>query len=111
VKSLSLNQYQQGGSTFINETTNLIITFLSAKAVIDGNLTLGGMIAVQYVIGQLNSPVQQFLGFFQSYQDAKISLERLNEIHQIDDEEANDKDWDQTLPEDKTLTLHDLTFR
>lgn len=73
VKNLALSQYQQGGSTFINEGTNLLITFLSAKAVIDGNLTLGAMMAVQYMIGQLNSPIQQFLNFIQGYQDAKIA--------------------------------------
>lgn len=111
VKSLALSQYQQGGSTFINESTNLLITFLSAKAVIEGNLTLGGMMAVQYIIGQLNSPVQQFLGFIQGFQDAKISLERLNEIHQMDDEEPIDKEYDVALPEDKSLDFSDLTFR
>lgn len=111
VKGLALSQYQQGGSTFINESTNLIITFLSAKAVIEGQLTLGGMLAVQYIIGQLNSPVQQFLGFIQGYQDAKISLERLNEIHQMDDEEPVDKDWSHDLPADKSLSLNNLTFR
>jgi ATP-binding cassette subfamily B protein len=111
VKGLALSQYQQGGSTLISESTNLAITFLSAKAVIGGNLTLGGMIAVQYIIGQLNSPVQQFLGFIQGFQDAKISLERLNEIHQMDDEEQADKEWNHTLPTDKSLTLNNLTFR
>ncbi|MDB5022666.1 MAG: peptidase transporter [Mucilaginibacter sp.] len=98
VKNLALSQYQQGGSTFINEGTNLLITFLSAKAVIDGNLTLGAMMAVQYIIGQLNSPIQQFLGFIQGYQDAKISLERLNEIHQMEDEEPLGKEWNCVLP-------------
>ncbi len=111
VKSLALSQYQQGGSTLINESTNLFITFVSAKAVIEGNLTLGGMIAVQYIIGQLNSPIQQFLGFIQGFQDAKISLERLNEIHQMDDEEETDKEYRQDLPVDKSLSLNKLTFR
>ncbi|MFB9841178.1 peptidase domain-containing ABC transporter [Mucilaginibacter ginsenosidivorans] len=111
VKNLALNQYQQGGSTFINEGTNLLITFLSAKAVIDGNLTLGAMMAVQYIIGQLNSPIQQFLGFIQGYQDAKISLERLNEIHQMDDEEPAGKEWNHTLPENRSISLNAVTFR
>lgn len=111
VKSLALSQYQQGGSTFINESTNLLITFLSAKAVIEGNLTLGGMMAVQYIIGQLNSPIQQFLGFIQGFQDAKISLERLNEIHQMDDEEPVNKEYNPVLPEDKSLQFNQLTFR
>ncbi|MDN5285035.1 MAG: Toxin translocation ATP-binding protein [Mucilaginibacter sp.] len=111
VKSLTLNQYQQGGTTFINETSNLLITFLSAKSVIDGDLTLGAMIAVQYMIGQLNNPVQQLLGFIQGFQDAKISLERLNEIHQMDDEEPADKEWDHNLPTQKSIRFNDLTFR
>lgn len=111
VKNLALSQYQQGGSTFINEGTNLLITFLSAKAVIDGNLTLGAMMAVQYIIGQLNSPIQQFLGFIQGYQDAKISLERLNEIHQMEDEEPTGKEWNHVLPENKSISINNLTFR
>ena len=111
VKNLALSQYQQGGSTFINEGTNLLITFLSAKAVIDGNLTLGAMMAVQYIIGQLNSPIQQFLGFIQGYQDAKISLERLNEIHQLEDEEPTGREWNHTLPENKSISMDNLTFR
>lgn len=111
VKNLALSQYQQGGSTFINESTNLLITFLSAKAVIEGQLTLGGMIAVQYIIGQLNGPIQQFLGFIQGFQDAKISLERLNEIHQMDDEEPVDKEYNHSLPSNRSLSLNNLTFR
>lgn len=111
VKNLALSQYQQGGSTFINEGSNLLITFLSAKAVIDGNLTLGAMMAVQYIIGQLNSPIQQFLGFIQGYQDAKISLERLNEIHQMEDEEPASRDWNHSLPQNKSITINNLTFR
>ncbi|MDB5153565.1 MAG: peptidase transporter [Mucilaginibacter sp.] len=111
VKNLALSQYQQGCSTFINEGTNLLITFLSAKTVIEGNLTLGAMMAVQYIIGQLNSPLQQFLGFIQGYQDAKISLERLNEIHQMDDEEPPHKELNHILPENKSLIINHLTFQ
>lgn len=111
VKNLALSQYQQGGSTFINEATNLLITFLSAQAVINGQLTLGGMIAVQYIIGQLNSPIQQFLGFVQGFQDAKISLERLNEIHEMSDEEPLDKEYNHTLPQNRSINITNLTFR
>ncbi|HEX3383551.1 MAG TPA: peptidase domain-containing ABC transporter, partial [Mucilaginibacter sp.] len=111
VKNLALSQYQQGGSTFINEGTNLLITFLSAKAVIEGNLTLGAMMAVQYMIGQLNSPIQQFLSFIQGYQDAKISLERLNEIHQMEDEEPASKEMNYELPLNKSISINSLTFR
>lgn len=87
MKALSLNQWQQAGAFFINEGKNIIITFLSAKAVIEGQMTLGSMLAVQYIIGQLNSPVEQMIGFVQSWQNAKISMDRLNEIHTIEDEE------------------------
>src|SRR5258705_3062029 len=88
VKSLSLNQWQQAGAFFINEGKNIFITFLSAKAVIDGQMTLGTMLAGQYIIGQLNSPIEQMIGFLQSMQNAKISMDRLNEIHTMDDEET-----------------------
>lgn len=111
VKNLALSQYQQGGATFINEGKNILITFLSAAAVINGNLTLGAMVAVQYIVGQLSSPIEQLLGFIQGFQDAKISLERLNEIHQMDDEEPVNREWSHTLPENKSLSINKLTFR
>ncbi|HEX3386871.1 MAG TPA: ATP-binding cassette domain-containing protein, partial [Mucilaginibacter sp.] len=111
IKNLALSQYQQGGSTFINEGTNLLITFLSAKAVIDGHLTLGGMMALQYIVGQVNAPIQQLLGFIQSYQDAKISLERLNEIHEMEDEEPEHAPRLKALPDDKSISMQNLTFR
>jgi len=111
VKGLALGQYQQAGSFFINQGKNIIITFLSAKAVIDGNITLGGMMAVQYIVGQLNSPVEQFLGFIQSFQDAHISLERLNEIHQMEDEEVINEHYQMELPYNKSITIRNLTFR
>lgn len=88
MKSLKLQQTQEAGSIFINELKNIIITVVSATAVINGELTLGMMLAVQYIIGQLNSPVDQLMGFLYSLQDVKISLERINEIHRADDENA-----------------------
>lgn len=98
MKGLSLNQWQQAGAFFINEGKNIIITFLSAKAVIDGEMTLGTMLAVQYIIGQLNSPIEQMIGFLQSWQNAKISMDRLNEIHTLDDEEPENKEFQYELP-------------
>jgi ATP-binding cassette subfamily B protein len=98
MKGLSLNQWQQAGAFFINEGKNIFITFLSAKAVIDGQMTLGSMLAVQYIIGQLNSPIEQMIGFVQSWQNAKISMDRLNEIHTLEDEEPDDKYLLQELP-------------
>lgn len=88
IKSTSLIQYQQGGAFFINEGRNIIITFLSAKSVIMGQLTLGEMLSIQYIIGQLNSPIEQLIVFMQTAQDAKIGLERLNEIHSIEEEHS-----------------------
>ncbi|TDQ11766.1 bacteriocin-processing peptidase [Pedobacter metabolipauper] len=110
IKSLSLGQVQQSGAFFINEGKNIIITFLVAKAVIDGQLTLGGMMAIQYIIGQMNSPIEQLLGFIQSLQDAKISLERLNEIHQISDEESVQQVYLNELPQSKTISISNLNF-
>lgn len=111
VQNLALSQYQQGGSMFINQAKNILITFLSVKAVIDGQITLGGMMAIQYIVGQVSSPIEQMLGFVQSYQDAKISLERLNEVHQLEDEEPVGKEWIHELPRNKSISIKDLNFR
>ncbi|MEP7238310.1 MAG: peptidase domain-containing ABC transporter, partial [Ferruginibacter sp.] len=97
-KNLSLNQYQQSGAFFINQGKNILITFLVAKLVIDGSLTLGMMLAIQYIIGQLNSPIEQLIGFTQQLQDAKISLERLNDIHSLEDEEPAHKHFNHVFP-------------
>ncbi len=98
MKGLSINQWQQSGAFFINEGKNIFITFLSAKAVIDGEMTLGSMLAVQYIIGQLNGPIEQLIGFIQSWQNAKISMERLNEIHTMEDEEPESREFQYQLP-------------
>jgi len=98
MKNLSLNQLQEAGGFFMNEGKNILITYLSAKAVIDGQMTLGSMLAVQYIIGQLNSPIEQLIGFVQSLQNAKISMDRLNEIHAMEDEESDKKNLLQELP-------------
>lgn len=110
VKSLSLGQIQQAGAFFINEGKNILITFLVAKSVIDGQLTLGGMMAIQYIVGQVNSPIEQLLGFIQQLQDAKISLERLNEIHEMEDEEPIGRNFLHELPSKKGIHLNNLHF-
>lgn len=89
-KSLKLQQTQEAGGIFINEVKNIVVTVVAATAVIQGHMTLGMMLAVQYIIGQLNSPVEQLMNFFYSVQDVKISLERINEIHQMDDENGKE---------------------
>jgi len=111
IKTLSLNQIQQTGTFFINEGKNIFITFIVAKAVIDGQLTLGGMMAIQYIIGQLNSPIEQLLSFFQQMQDAKISLERLNDIHKIENEEPANQTFSRILPPDHSISLKGVTFK
>ncbi|MCF8380472.1 MAG: peptidase domain-containing ABC transporter [Bacteroidales bacterium] len=87
VKSLSLNQYQQAGAVLINEIKNILITFLAASAVVNGTMTLGMMLAVSYILGQLNAPIERMVFFIRATQDAKISLERLSEIHDNKEEE------------------------
>ena len=88
MRSLRLQQTQEAGSVLINEVRNIVITVLAAAAVIHGQMTLGMMLAVQYIIGQLSSPVTQLMGFIYSLQDVRISLERINEVHQAPDEES-----------------------
>jgi ATP-binding cassette subfamily B protein len=111
IKSLRLEQIQSNGASFLNELKNIIISFFTAKLVIDGSLTLGMMLSVSYIIGQLNAPVSQFLGFIFSLQDARISLERLAEIHNKEDEEPAGENRLDELPEDQTITLEDVNFR
>ena len=111
MKSLKLQQTQEAGSIFINEVKNIIVTVVAATAVIHGQMTLGMMLAVQYIIGQLNSPVEQLMNFFYSLQDVKISLERINEIHQMDDE--NGKEGLLTSIEDKNegIDIKNIMFK
>ena len=109
-KSLTLNQYQQLGSFFINQGKNILITFIVAKLVVDGQLTLGMMLAIQYILGQLNSPVEQLIGFTQQAQDAKLSLERLNDIHSLDDEEPTEKQFNRYLPEEHSICIKNLSY-
>ena len=110
VRGLMLNQNQQAGSIFINEVKNILISFIAAKSVVDGSMTLGMMVAIQYIIGQLNGPLNEFIGFVQAGQDAKISLERLGEIHRQDDEERIEIQKNYDLPARKSLFIERLTF-
>lgn len=105
LRGLSLNQWQQAGAFFINEGKNILITFLAAKSVIDGHMSLGEMLAVQYMLGQLNSPVEQIVSFLQSWQNAKISMERLNEIHCMKNEEQHEKQLMKELPPEFAMRL------
>ncbi len=111
MKSLKLQQAQEAGSIFINEIKNIIITVLAATAVIHNNMTLGMMLAVQYIIGQLNSPIDQLMSFIYSLQDVKISLERINEIHEMENEESNPKALTQFQDTDKSIHLQYVDFK
>lgn len=110
IQGTALGQIQQVGSLFFSRTTSLIISFLAAKAVVDGEITLGMMMSISYIIGQLSGPIGQVIGFSQSLQDAKISLERLNEINNKEDEIVTVESKINTLPEDKTIKLEDVCF-
>ena len=111
IKSLSLGQIQEAGSTFIDQTKNILISFIAAKSVIDGNMTLGMMMALQYIMGQINAPISQFISFAQAAQDASISVERLGEIHDMKDEEPEDETRLTIIPNNATITLHNVVFQ
>ena len=110
MKSLKLQQTQEAGSIFINEVKNIIITVLAATAVINGQMTLGAMLAVQYIIGQLNSPVEQFMQFIYSLQDVRISLERINEIHEGKNEETKENHATE-FKFDKSICIENVDFK
>lgn len=110
-KQLKLQQTQEAGSVFINEVKNILITITAATAVIHGEMTLGMMLAVQYIIGQLNSPVEQLMAFLYSLQDVKISLERINEIHGMENEESNKDALTAFADEDRSLYFRQADFK
>lgn len=109
LKSLRLQQTQEAGSIFINEIKNILITVLAATAVIRGDITLGAMLAIQYIVGQLNSPVEQLMGFIYAVQDVKISLERINEVHEARNEET--RTGASGFADRKAIALSHLDFR
>jgi ATP-binding cassette subfamily B protein len=110
IKGLAIGQYQQIGSVFFSQTTSILVSFIAAKAVVEGNITLGMMMSISYIIGQLSAPISQFINFSQTLQDARLSLERLNEIHQKEDEEQNMNLKLSELPENKTIQIRNLSF-
>ena len=110
-KSLALEQTQSVGSNFINELKNMFITILSAKLVIDGQITLGMMMAISYIVGQLNGPITQLINFMRDIQDAQISLDRLGEIHNMEDEEKPGDEKVTTIPENASIKLNNISFR
>lgn len=111
MKSLKLQQKQEAGSILINEVKNIVITVVAAAAVIQGSMTLGMMLAVQYITGQLNSPVEQLMKFIYSLQDVKISLERINEIHGMKNEESAERSLTSFPESEKSLTFENVSFK
>ena len=111
MKNLKLQQTQEAGSVFINEIKNIVITVLSATAVINGEITLGVMLAIQYIIGQLNSPVEQLMNFLYSVQDVKIGLERINEIHMSKEEEDCCRKVMSFGDSQHSITIDNISFR
>lgn len=110
MKSMKLQQTQEAGSIFINEIKNILITVFAATAVINGDITLGAMLAIQYIVGQLNSPVEQLMQFVYSLQDVKISLERINEVHESNNEETN-RNKRQSFVSEKSIILKNVDFK
>lgn len=110
IKSLNLGQWQQVGAVLINEVKNILITVLSATAVLNGDITLGIMLSIQYIIGQMQGPIEQFVSFMQQAQDAQLSLERLGEIHSKPNEEEETTDNTETVTGRQSIQLKDVYF-
>jgi ATP-binding cassette, subfamily B, bacterial len=111
VQYLATDQFQRAGAAFINEGKNILISVLAAQAVIKGEMSLGMMLAVQYIIGHMNAPLESLVQFMLAAQEAKISLERMNEIHQRPDEELNEDAKVTMLPSNGDVSLHNVSFR
>ncbi len=111
MQSLNLRQNQEAGGIFINEMKNILVTVLAATAVISGNLTLGMMLSIQYIIGQLNSPVEQIMGFIYQWQDVSISLDRMNEIHTQQNEEDAGRNIAALLHQNTDVHIRNLCFK
>jgi ATP-binding cassette subfamily B protein len=111
IKSLKLEQYQNVGSSAISEVSNIIITVLAASLVIKGELTLGMMLAITYIVGQLNLPIRELINFLRESQDAKISFERILDIHKKQDEDNIDYKSKTYMPKDLNFVITDLSFR
>jgi ATP-binding cassette subfamily B protein len=109
-RNLNYSQWQSVGALFITHGKDILISFMVARLVVEGKLTFGAMLSIQYIIGSLSGPVQDFISLMQSAQDARISIERLNEVHQLEDEEPSGKSFISILPEKNTIRLKNLSF-
>lgn len=111
IKGLSLSQAQNIGGTLIDQLKNMVISFMSALLVINGDMTIGMMMSIQYIIGELNAPIADLVSFIRSYQDTKISLERLNEVQQIEDEDTKNIGKKTEIPQDADIVLQNVSFQ
>ncbi len=111
VQSLTIGQYQQVGAFFFNEGKNILITYYCAVSVLNGSISLGIMIAIQYIIGQLNGPIDQMVQFFQYYQDAKLSYERLDDVQQLNNEEREEENLLKKLSDTNDIRLDKVSFQ
>ncbi|MEN6569720.1 MAG: peptidase domain-containing ABC transporter [Rikenellaceae bacterium] len=111
IKGLALGQYQEAGATLINQIKNILITVFAASSVLNGELTLGMMLSVQFINGQLNAPIMQLVSFLKASQDARLSLERLAEIHDKNDEESSEKSYITDIEKNKPITIENLSFK
>ena len=111
IQGLALSQWQNSGSSVINELKNILITFLTAKLVLDGQITLGMMLSVSYITGSLNAPIIELVQFIQHWQDAKLSLQRLSEIHNKEDEEPYGKDVINDIEPNSGFNIQNLSFQ
>ncbi|MFB6453874.1 peptidase domain-containing ABC transporter [Chitinophaga sp. Hz27] len=109
-KGMNYMQWQSAGALLISQAKDITISFMVARLVVQGDLTFGAMLAIQYIIGQLNGPVLELISLVQSMQDAKISMERLNEVHEMEDEEPLNKVFITHLPENKSISINKLSF-
>lgn len=110
VRGLTIGQIQQAGTIFFTQSTNILISFIAARAVLEGQMSLGMMMSLTYIIGQVSAPIGDFISFAQALQDAKISIERLNEIHSQDDEEIDIIHKTSVLPKDRSIYIEHLQF-
>ena len=111
LKGLSLTTAQNSGSQLINELKNIIITFLAAKLVLDGEVTLGMMLSISYITGQLNAPVMEMVNFVQNWQDAKLSLDRLSEIHSKEDEDSQQNEILNDFEVNLSFNIQSVSFK
>ncbi|MGM9798375.1 MAG: peptidase domain-containing ABC transporter [Parabacteroides sp.] len=111
VEAMRLQQGQEAGSVFINEVKNMVITAVAATSVIEGSLSLGMMLSIQYIIGQLNAPIERFVQFLYEWQEVQISLERMGEIRKLPEEECPKRSTRSFDSPSRDIELKDVTFQ